>query len=83
MDDSYAYLLNSRTVFWEDIGLPKRHQMPTQLTEHLADFWDLEVGPWLKEFIRHEYHEHDAGVWFANRMDAIHFMLVWNGRMNL
>jgi len=82
MDDALSYLLNSRTVFWEDIGLPTRSQMDTPLTCHLRNMWDTDVSPWLQEFIVHDYHEHGAGVWFADRMDAIHFMLVWNRRLN-
>lgn len=81
MDDPYVILLESRTVFWEDIGLPTRSQMDTPLTRHLRDMWESDVDPWLKEFTEHDYHEHDAGVWFSSRMDAIRFMLVWNGRL--
>ena len=70
--------LQSRTVFWEDIGLPKR--LSEYQRNKLADWWDNDVEPWMKLAIKGDCNPHEAGVWFAERHDAVLFQVRWNGQ---
>jgi len=75
--------LTSLTIFWEDLGLPKRSRMVRSEEDHLAKFWDSDIQPWMDIAIRNTYNPHEAGVWFLDRQDAILFKLRWSGQIPL
>lgn len=77
--DSLTIQLNSVTVFWEDLGLPKRRDMTASMEVTLAKFWDTYIEDWLKDNCVGHVNPHDSGVWFAEANDAILFKLTWAG----
>lgn len=83
MEDHVQLQLGSRTVFWEDIGLPPRIRMGPTLEDRLSKVWDAEVQPWLLEHTKQDWNAHEAGVWFADHRDAIMFKLRWAGIIDI
>lgn len=70
--DPIVIQLKSVTVFWTDLGLPKRLTCLQQ--DRLAEWWDDEVDPWITVAIKGDCNPHDTGVWFAEPRDAALFI---------
>lgn len=80
LDDMLLLELTSVTIFWDDLLVPTYYNRTEYASELLAKFWDDEVEPWLKLHIKCDYNAHEAGIWFADRRDAILFKLAWGGQ---
>lgn len=76
-------VLPSVTVFWEDLGLPKRNKMTEAQTRYLADYWDTHLEPWLTQYAKGHLNPWENGVWFADGRDAMFFKLTWAGQIPL
>lgn len=83
MDDIIYIQLRSVTIFWEDLGLPKRRAMDTKLETKMAEFWDKELEPWLLSNAKGKVNPHEAGVWFEEPDDAMLFKLTWAGNIEV
>lgn len=83
MDDHVVLQMPSRTVFWEDLGLPRRMMMGDKMVDRLAKVWDEEVQPWIVDHINNDWNAHEAGVWFADCRDAVMFKLRWAGTIDI
>lgn len=83
MDDVRTLQMPSRTIFWQDLGLPKRSMMGNKMEDRLAKVWDEFVQPWILENVSHRWNAHEAGVWFADSRDAVLFKLVWAGNIDI
>lgn len=78
-DDFHSIVLESVTIFWEDLGIPTNRSADMNID--LSEKWDREIGPWLKSNITNHVNPHSHGVWFSNKKDAMFFKLTWSGRM--
>lgn len=72
--------LPSVTIFWEDLGIKDGKTLFRQGNEVMADNWDFEILPWMDQHVKHHWNPHEAGVWFADRHDALLFKLRWAGK---
>jgi len=79
MDPIPTLYLQSCTVFWQDLGLTERRKMTDNQLGQLATFWNNVLEEWINDSVHHDWNSHDAGVWFANRHDAMMFLLRWKG----
>lgn len=79
LDVIHTVHLQSVTVFWKELGLADKKSYQFNNVDELAVFWDAEISPWLVANCRGHVNPHEAGVWFANRDDAVLFKLTWAG----
>ena len=78
MSDFFDLKLSSVTVFWEDIGLKSYRSQSTEDRDLYARWWSSVVDPWIEITLPNRgngINPHEAGVWFANRRDAILFKI--------
>ena len=79
MDDVRYIDLQSRTVFWEELGmLPELKQTP-EYRNAAAIWWDNEIEDWLNANAKGHSNPHGAGVWFSDPADAMLFKLTFAG----
>ena len=75
-----VFELPSVTIFWEELGIQNGKLLVRQQNATMATYWEEEIAPWMERHVKHHWNPHEAGVWFADRHEALLFKLHWAGK---